>query len=749
MAINFSSVEPIKVETNDDVFDEEFRPFRPLSKALSAPNTVSSRGKYRPSPPPHAHNLATPVEDDENNNAFLKNVKNKKKKKKPPTLITQPIATHTKSPNHHLSPSQKWNLIQNKMNDIVPFIQSFNLSPNISSIVSTQKAVHHSDDYSDDTDIDDHPSDDDVLSVNIDNKHKNSMNSSGEERVQSPTLSVLKRLHALKHKHENNRSMSQIFTPNDYDGVINALDVLQSFCRQVPPISPHAHANSSDRDNDHDSDDDVLRTDFDQNIMKEVDPFDTDESENQLDRSYHNNNSQQSAEYDQLPFYNIGNSTVHSATSTRSTHSSFNVSTASLDKKIENMKAKQHAQHNRNHTPMPKKKRFKSPNAKKHRMQLNAMNMDLMAMKMNTKKETISFSDILSIAGANNREHRGNTITPQSQVSSYLNAPGGNGNQKPISPSHSFSKTTEVSMDNADDYEYRAMNDGGGMKRKSHSHSIPGIISKEQKEKMNENVDTILEEDENAEEEEDEIGVLLKKPSITHSQTTSKNLPIRIISPPPPNDERFHRAQSLGVPSPSAFALSNSPKHGQNTSMTSIDSMVAQRSVDAVELSPYVPKKDKRSKSMNKLRESKRNRSRYYTHDVQIERNSGSMQQISVDLAIEENEAEKMGFITRKRSKSRSKTKSMDGSHCTEAKGENKYEDSPRHYTQYAVRTNEQLININNEYNINNGHLVMERRLSAKMNSHRWPKMVVLIALFVCFILGLLVGVGLSWLIFV
>merc|ERR1712228_809613 len=141
------------------------------------------------------------------------------------------------------------------------------------------------------------------------------------------------------------------------------------------------------------------------------------------------------------------------------------------------------------------------------------MNMDLMAMQKK-KKETISFSDILSIA--NQREQRGNTITPQSAMSAYLTTPISN-RQKALSPSHSFSKTTEISMDNADEYEY-IMTTDGGMKRKSHSHSIPGIINKENhQQKNNKDVDVILEEDENEENDENEIGILLKKPSISQT----------------------------------------------------------------------------------------------------------------------------------------------------------------------------------------------------------------------------------------
>merc|ERR1719361_2363599 len=93
------------------------------------------------------------------------------------------------------------------------------------------------------------------------------------------------------------------------------------------------------------------------------------------------------------------------------------------------------------------------------------------------------------------------------------------------------------------------------MKRKSHSHSIPGIISKDHRKesKDKENVDVILEGDEE-EDERDEIGILLKKPSMSQTQTQTVGagqlqLPIRLISPSQNQQERFQRIRSLGVPS--------------------------------------------------------------------------------------------------------------------------------------------------------------------------------------------------------
>merc|ERR1712228_210350 len=224
-------------------------------------------------------------------------------------------------------------------------------------------------------------------------------------------------------------------------------------------------------------------------------------------------------------------------------------------------------------------------------------------------------------------------------------------------------------------------------------------------------------------------------------------------------DKIDFRVRSLGVPSnnfneydqsPSSFVLTaGSPNSGKylnrNNSMTSdIDSMAVERSAFSKDIES---KNQWRSKSMHELRENKVQRLRYYTqNDVQVskEEKDTMRKQISVDL--DENDAEQMGFITRKRKKSKSKSFEEGGKQTKKESNEHK----KSVYTQYAVRNNEQQININNEYNINNGHLVMERKhISSKKNGDRWTKLIVLAALFICFILGVLMGIGVSWLLFV
>eukprot|EP01084_Bolivina_argentea_P213959 363284_1 len=104
--------------------------------------------------------------------------------------------------------------------------------------------------------------------------------------------------------------MTVSFDPNGYDHVVNALDVLQTFCTSVPGVYGTAQQQnqfdmeSRDRDTDeqtNDSDDEVLHRDFDKN--HHIEP----EYSHDIGNPMHTTNKH--SEYEQLRF-NIMNSTI-------------------------------------------------------------------------------------------------------------------------------------------------------------------------------------------------------------------------------------------------------------------------------------------------------------------------------------------------------------------------------------------------------------------------------------------------------
>merc|ERR1712048_1377777 len=111
-----------------------------------------------------------------------------------------------------------------------------------------------------------------------------------------------------------------------------------------------------------------------------------------------------------------------------------------------------------------------------------------------------------------------------------------------------------------------------------------------------------------------------------------------------------------------------------------------------------------RSKSMHHLHQKdkglKAHRMRYYTHDVKIKRNSNEHKPKQMTVDLDETDAEQMGFISRKRKVSKSKTKSLqdDGDEGggmidtveSEAGEERNSKKKSSVYTQYKMRKNEQ-----------------------------------------------------------
>ncbi len=191
-------------------------------------------------------------------------------------------------------------------------------------------------------------------------------------------------------KHQYKKSVTVTFDPKGYDGVVNALYVLQNFF--------HINENKN-------SDDDVLNPNFEQDININIvkgnnndDPFETDISEDGSHISNNNNNkiyvqNNKYSAYDTLA-YDIANHT----------HSN------SINDIKEN-------KHQRKATPIPRKNKYRGK---------SLMKSPKTPVNIN-KKNTISLTDMLSENAACNYN-----ITPQSHT--YYLIP----NQNKISPTNSI-----------------------------------------------------------------------------------------------------------------------------------------------------------------------------------------------------------------------------------------------------------------------------------------------------------------------